>query len=61
MEEVEGCDGRGIEVVVVSGSKCGTNREIEEKEGKEEKEDEGVGVKFEMEGEIWVVNEKKWE
>ena len=39
-------------MVVVGGSKGGTNREIEEKEGKEEKEDEGIGVKFEMEREI---------
>ena len=36
----------------------GTNGEMEEEEGKEEEEeDEGVGVKFETKGEIWVVKE----
>ena len=32
---------------------------MEKKKGKEEEENEEVGVKFEMEGEIWVVEEGK--
>ena len=46
-------------MAAISGLGGGTYREMEKKKGKEEEENEEVGVKFEMEGEIWVVEEGK--
>ena len=59
VEKVEGCGDGGREVAVVGESEGGADGEMKNEEGKEEEEDKGVGVKFEMEGEIWVVEEGK--
>ena len=52
VEKVEGCGDGGREVAAVGESEGGADGEMKNEEGKEEEEDKGVGVKFEMEGEI---------
>ena len=48
-------------MAIIGESRGGIDKEMGDEERNEEENDGKEGIKLEMEGEIWIVEEKKWE